>query len=974
MATKGSEPLVGRSAELEATERLLEALDGGPAAGLRVIGEPGIGKTRLLRELSERADAAGYLVLGGRGTEFERNQPFAVLVDALDDYLGSLHPRELGRLGAERARELTAVFPALSELAEDVAPVPALEAERYRTHRAVRALLERLARERPLVLVLDDLHWADEASVELIAHLVRHPPDAATMLALAYRPAQAPSTLVAAADQAERDGFGERLELAALERADADALFVEAMGSERRDELFRESGGNPFYLEQLMRGRWRGEAGAIDEGTEDVPGPVAAALEQELSALPEDMRERLRAAAVAGEPFDVDLAAAAAGVEETAVLEAVDEAVALDLLRPTDVPRRFRFRHPIVRRAVYESAPEGWRVGAHARVAATLTDQGAPAAARAHHVERSARPGDAEAVTVLAEAGHAASARAPGAAVRWFEAALRLLPEGDPKRLELLAPMATAQGASGRLVESRDTLFEVFATLPPELTEARGRIAAFIARLEHPIGRHGEARAVLLKVLAELPKGSREAVLLTIELANDHFFLTEFEGMLDRAREAYEDAKALGDPLLMAAASADVGMACQNLGRVPEAQAACDEAAEILDGLSDDQCAPLLETFWWLGWCEQAIERFGASTRHMRRGIELSRSTGQGYNFVTLLESLAVPLGWQGKLAEATEVAAEAHEAALLSGTEQFVAWAEMILCWLGCRTGDTREAIRWGERARETVGALTENVFSGLANAHLGAAYLEAGDADAALAQLQAADEAGAPLEHSVRCWWEVLMTRAQIALGRLEDADEWAERAWASAETMGLPARLGWARAARAAVDLARGDAPAAVAGTREALDLCVEAGEPLGVARFRLQLGQALAAAGEPDAATRELERARAELLAIGADRYADQAARELRGLGQRVARVGGRAAAADGVASLSAREHEIAELVATGKTNKEIAAELFLAPKTIENHLSRIFSKLEVSSRAAVASAIGESRGPGALAEPSETSQR
>src|SRR5205085_5532973 len=147
----------------------------------------------------------------------------------------------------------------------------------------------------------------------------------------------------------------------------------------------------------------------------------------------------------------------------------------------------------------------------HGRAAEALAERGAPAAAQAHHVERSAAPGDDAAFRVLVEAGNAASARAPGAAVRWFQAALRLVPEGDPRRMEILAPMATAQGASGRLVESRDSLFEVLSMLPPELTEARGRIAAFIARIEHPIGRHGEARAVIHKALDELPdRESRE--------------------------------------------------------------------------------------------------------------------------------------------------------------------------------------------------------------------------------------------------------------------------------------------------------------------------------------------------------------------------------------------------------------------------------------------------------------------------------
>src|SRR4051794_40845080 len=337
MSTELRAPLVGRRAELETIDRTLETLHGGSAACLRVVGEPGIGKTRLLRELSDRADDRGDLVLGGRGTEFESDQPFAVVVDALDDFLGSLHPRELQRLGAERVGDLAAVFPSLEQLAGEAGVAPALSPERYRTHRAVRALLERLASGRPLVLVLDDLHWADEASIELVVHLLRHPPDAAVLLALAYRPATVPSALAAAADQAERDGFGTPIEPRPLARGDADVLFSEDIGDERRDELFRESGGNPFYLDQLMRGRWRGgEASGLPQ--EDVPDAVSAALEQELAAAPDEVREHLRAAAVAGEPFDVDLAAAAADTEEAVLLAALDEALALDLVRPTDVP------------------------------------------------------------------------------------------------------------------------------------------------------------------------------------------------------------------------------------------------------------------------------------------------------------------------------------------------------------------------------------------------------------------------------------------------------------------------------------------------------------------------------------------------------------------------------------------------------------------------------------------------------------
>jgi DNA-binding CsgD family transcriptional regulator len=171
-----------------------------------------------------------------------------------------------------------------------------------------------------------------------------------------------------------------------------------------------------------------------------------------------------------------------------------------------------------------------------------------------------------------------------------------------------------------------------------------------------------------------------------------------------------------------------------------------------------------------------------------------------------------------------------------------------------------------------------------------------------------------------------------------------------------MGLLGRRGSARAARAEVRLARGDAVGAAEAAHEAAGLLDRCGRPSGAARARLLAGRALAAAGDADRAVAELERARAALLEAGAPRLADEAARELRRLGLRVARPGGRAAASVGVGALSGREREVADLVAAGLTNGEIAAQLHLSEKTVANHLTRIFAKLEISSRSALAAAV------------------
>jgi predicted ATPase len=151
--------LVGRAGELDSLERVLDDLDRGPSGAIQVVGEPGIGKTRLLWELGTRAELRGHLVLSGSATEVERDLPFSVFVHALDEYVESLEPDQLSTLDDDVQAELAHVFPSLSSLGGE--REVALQNERYRSHRAVRELLARLAKTRPLVLVLDDFHWAD---------------------------------------------------------------------------------------------------------------------------------------------------------------------------------------------------------------------------------------------------------------------------------------------------------------------------------------------------------------------------------------------------------------------------------------------------------------------------------------------------------------------------------------------------------------------------------------------------------------------------------------------------------------------------------------------------------------------------------------------------------------------------------------------------------------------------------------------
>ena len=288
----------------------------------------------------------------------------------------------------------------------------ALADERYRAHRAVARLLALIAEPQPLVVILDDLHWSDGASLELIAALVRRSPTGPVLLALGFRPGPAAQRLAGPLTAPTVT----RLDLAQLGPDEARQL-LDGLDPAAVAAAYSHGGGNPFYLEQLGRAAQEGGLATTDvggEGNGGVPPAVAGAIAGELAALADAPRRLLEAAAVAGEPFEPDLAGAIAAVETDEALDALDDLLDLDLVRPTQVPRRFAFRHPLVRRAVYDSSRAGWRLAAHARAAELLAARGAQATERAHHVEQSARQGDEAAIELLLEAGRSASAARSG--------------------------------------------------------------------------------------------------------------------------------------------------------------------------------------------------------------------------------------------------------------------------------------------------------------------------------------------------------------------------------------------------------------------------------------------------------------------------------------------------------------------------------------------------------------------------------
>jgi DNA-binding CsgD family transcriptional regulator len=956
--------LIGRNREIAAAEVVFDSLSAEPGA-IAIAGEPGIGKTSLLTELCDRADERGYLVLNGRGAEFERELPFGAFADALDAYLAAQGVRHFDGLGPEPLGELAQVFPSLSGLGD---PPAGPQDERYRTHAAVRELLELLSAEKPLMLALDDLHWADAASMELIVNLLRRPPDGPVCFLLAHRSGQLEPQLAAAIGDAERDGFLTPIEVTGLSREEAEPLLV-ALDPADREQLYRLSGGNPFYLEELARTTGNAVQEAANgngAGTVEVPDRVASALAGELGSLSRVDGELARGAAVAGEKFEPELAAEAAGISEAEALTAIDELLDLDVIRTTDVPRRFRFRHPIVHSAVYESAKPGWRLAAHARVAVVLERQGASPLARAHHIECSAKPGDQGAIALLTKAGQAAHPRAPAAAAHWYGAALRLMPDGDPgPRLALMVPMAQALGYAGRLDEARTTLNEILELIDPDQLAVRGKVVASAAQIDQLLGHHQAARDGLEVALTEMPD-SAEATELKLQLAGACFFTGDFDGLRRWIADALEEARARGDRATEAAATGTLGSAEYMVDDLDAARARLDEAEELLDEIEDEQIAGRLHSIVWCAMTEIYLERFDRASRLLERAMSVAQATGHGH--VTTLTRIGQALValWGGELDRAADLLDAAAQQALLTGNDQFLTWALWARSWGAMLAGDLLGALRFGRQSVDVAGGAKDPI-SAFAACHLAEAGLEAGE-DPIEHRDQVIDAVGGPhmplVEQGFKSRWYELLTRLELAGGDLAAASNWAGLASEAAEGLGLDGRSSEALRAQAALALAREDFEFAAESALSAAELAQRAGLPIDESRARILAGRALGST-DRDEALAQLERARAQLDAVGATRYRDEAASELRALGKRVTRPKrGRDSIGEGVDSLSAREREVAELVALGHTNKEIAADLYLSEKTVESHLSRIFGKLGASKRAQVATAMERDREPAA----------
>jgi DNA-binding NarL/FixJ family response regulator/tetratricopeptide (TPR) repeat protein len=885
------------------------------------------------------------------------------LVDALDDHLAGF---DRGRLNPD-LELLCSIFPSL----RGPGPQDVVAAcERYRVFRAVRRLLETLPSQ-GLVLLLDDLQWADEDTGELLAQLLRRPPRRPLLLAFAYRWRQAPVRLRAAVAVAGGDCPPVCLRLSPLSQAEAEAMLAGRGSRSWRCAVYHASGGNPFYLDALARSalgqEHPGNGGTAGNGSggEDIPPAVAAALIAELAALSPAGQLSARSAAVIGDSFSASTAGEVAGLDEERAATAIAELAAADLIRPIDRTPLFSFRHALVRSAIYESANSAWRVAAHGRAAAALRNRGAPLTAQAHHIERAADFGDLRAVGLLSDAASTVQMQAPATAAHWLRAALRLLPEGNAatvQRTALLLRLAFALGAAGHAAESRNTLHAVLRQLGHDRPDQRVHAVTFCALMERQLGRHAEGQALLL---AELPAlGDQEiiaAAAVRYELGCGE--LTGGDLALSRgwAEEALAALQGGGPAGLRAAVLGLLAIVEVTSGDVPNALAHLAGGAALLDGMLDGELEQRLDAALWVGCGEFFLERHDSALRHLDRGLALAHENGQVLALAPLLIGRVLVLLGTGQLSAASTAAEEAVEVAASAGSGEQQSAALALRCWVAAWIGDLDVARSAEAAAIDQPPVSLRSWLAVLAAGALSSARLAMDDPEGCLALAAAGAALPGPAAWA-RVGWCELLTRAELAAGRGSAAARWAEAAMADACLVNLPGRIGLALLAQAQASTATDP--------DTAYDLAVAAGHALDDAGLVLDAGRAalagasaLAARGDLDQASDAARAAQSIFESCGAGLLARRAAglrRRLAGVGSRGN--GGRADGADhGVLTgLTRREQQVAGLVSQGLTNRHISRRLHVTEKTIEKHLSNVFAKLGVSSRTEAAAAVIRAR--------------
>ncbi|NUR76609.1 MAG: AAA family ATPase [Thermoleophilia bacterium] len=906
-----SEAVVGRDAELAAIREFFEARLDRPRA-LFLEGEAGIGKTTLLAAAEEEARLRRWQVLGCRPAAAEAQLAFAALTDAfaevLDSDLTTLpEPQRAALLGAVRR--------------------VGTEVDRLALSMGVLNLLRGLARGGHVALFVDDAQWLDEPSAHAFSFALRRLALEPVAVITSHREGE---SLPLAFGEAARAVEHSRLPVRALSLgAIARIVRAQLSVSFSRPVLLRiydAAGGNPFFALELARAA----AEAAERGDVlTIPESLRELVRSRLAALPDETRAALLVVAALGQPQSSVVAAVVASWEE-AVAPAVDAGV-LEL-----VSGRVRFTHPLLGSAVYADAPEHRRRSVH-RTLADVVDE---AEQRGWHLALATeRPNERVAAKVANAAVAAAARGAPETAAELAEQARRLTP---PSRLNLRAGRALDAAlyawSAGDARRSEAMLLELIESLPPSPTRAAAR--QLLVKIVDDVG---ETLAQLDLALEDAAGAqSAEASVLNLR-ARQRMWGGDFAGAIADAQAAATHAAGAGSAVELAVA----------LGREAHARLFAGEPVphELLERAvslerSLDERIPVGESptrirgvcALWDDDLETAWSLLASVDRDAQARSESWRAI--------VLNTLAEVELRRGRTAEALRAEEEATEIAEYWGVVHAEAAVLATAALVRGTVGDVDEARRAAERALELMRPVGYDVIVRSAERALGFLQLSLGDVAAVHAVLEpliTRSGLGQPTAEAAAAD-EI---EALLGMDRLVDAEALLRAFAAQADRTRRPRASAAVARSAALVAAARDDLDDALGHADHAVELA-SASEPIERGRALLVLGVVRRRAKQRRAAREALESAVALFDALPAPLWAQRARAELE-------RIGGRRGSAG---ALTPSERRVADLVLAGKTNREIAAELFVTVHTVEKTLTRAYAKLGVRSRTELAHRLAD----------------
>ena len=958
---KAREPLVGRHSELKRLKGAVSRVAADAPVLIEISGAAGIGKTALLDRLADDVTERGLTLVRAVGHRREQDQAFGVLISLFDGVLSK--SEFVSALDRHDVSDLASVLPSLRSHSNPVAASGPIN--QLLVCRALRRALAVVAGgSTGVALLIDDMHWVDEATAGVIGYVCRHGVGAPLLVATALRPTMRDDARIAPARALS--GRGELIEVGPLGSDDAEAL-VRGIPAQIRRAVLGAASGNPFFVTQLAahaRSRSASNVASEPDHLTDYPDAVASAILEDLSALPPTTQRLARCGAILGDPFQVVQAGRLAELGERESLAAIDELVDCELAVPADDRGSFQFRHPIIATVLYETAGSGWRLDAHSRAARLLAQASADPIQVASHLERSASIGDEAAIDSIAAAAMQSRGLAPSAAARLLGSALRLIPAGAPlssRRAWLIDTRADCLLRSGQSERARAELLEAIALVSSEDFSTRAALTATCVRVERWLGMHQAAFEHLMATLGQIPEVPSIA-----RAALEGFIMLEATERIDVEQMRFLGARATAT----ATAVGDLGISFAVMAarafceaRIGEPSLAIDLAQDVAlqaDQLSESQFLIVLDgmvllssTQHWLGDSEGAL-------RHARRGIALAQASGNVMAEMWLRLAAESALTGLGQLASAAEMVDDAEQLARTLHSDSAVCAVLGRRSSVAVLLGDLTAAMTFAQDCEAYLELAVDPYLRGAGALALAPVLLEVGQPDRC-AELILTHSGGSELPHiakPLRAMFFALLAEGDLARGDLDAARAWADRA-CDADVVQVPITRYWGQRARSAVLVAAGEPSAAVSSAAAAVCGAEDAGYPIELARARMVAGQALSAAGCRSEAADAYRCALEGFEAHGARGFAAAAAGALRSLGVRT--VGKRAARGRvGSRVLSAREQEVADLVADGLTNPQIAQRLFLSIRTVESHLRRIFSKLAVTTRTEVAAAVRRQR--------------